>query len=369
MKILVLSNFGMGLYKFRKELLQRLIKQGEEVYISLPYDKYIPKLEEIGCQFIETNIDRRGTNPVNDLKLICKYRRIIKDIKPDLVLTYTIKPNIYGGIICRISKIPYITNITGLGTSIENKGIVQKFTLFLYRIGLRKANCVFFQNQSNKLSFIRWKIVKNNYKVIPGSGVNLEQYSFENYPIDDGIIRFLFIGRIMENKGINELIEAAKHIKKYREKIEFHIIGFCEDEYSEKLGELNKLNIIQYHGQLDDVREHIKSCHAVILPSYHEGISNVLLEAASIGRPILATNVPGCKETFDDGISGIGFEPMSVHGVIGAVEEFIKLPYEMKKTMGFNARKKMEQEFDRNKVINAYLQEINIIRSHENEFV
>lgn len=358
MKVLVLSNFGMGLYKFRKELLQELIKQGHEVFVSLPNDEYIPLLKNLGCEYIESKVDRRGTNPLSDMKLLLSYIKIINKIKPNIVLTYTIKPNVYGGIACRITKTPYLPNITGLGTAVENEGLMQKITLNLYKIALKNAECIFFQNEPNRQFFIDRGIIKNKSKVIPGSGVNLEQHPYEEYPSDKENIRLLFIGRIMKAKGIDELLEAARQIKVSIKNVEFHLVGFCEEGYSEELRELNDSGIIHYHGQQDDVHKFIKDSHATILPSYHEGTSNVLLESASTGRPILASNVTGCKETFDDGVSGIGFEVKSVKALISAIQQFLALPHENKKQMGIAGRKKMEQEYDRKIVINAYLEQI-----------
>lgn len=358
MRILILSNFGMGLYKFRKELLQELIYLGHEVFVSLPNDDYISLLEDIGCKYIETKVDRRGTNLMNDAKLLISYIGIMKKIKSDIVLTYTIKPNVYGGIASRITKTTYLPNITGLGTAIENGGLIQKITLCLYKVALKNAKCVFFQNEPNQDFFFDRRIIKNKSKVIPGSGVNLEQHRFEEYPNDKNNIRLLFVGRIMKAKGIDELLEAAIQIKENHKNVEFHLVGFCEEGHSEKLSELNDKGVIHYHGKQDDVHKFIKNSHATILPSYHEGISNVLLESASTGRPILASNVTGCKETFDEGLSGIGFEVKSVNGLIEAIQKFIELPYEKKKQLGLRGRKKMEKEYDRKIVINTYLEQI-----------
>ncbi|MEC2159787.1 glycosyltransferase family 4 protein [Virgibacillus halodenitrificans] len=366
MKILVLANFGMGLYNFRKELLEELIKQDNEVYISLPDDEYVPNLEKIGCKFINTHLERRGTNPLTDFKLMLDYVGIIKRIRPDVVLTYTIKPNVYGGIACSITKTPYITNITGLGTSVENKGIIQKLTLMLYRLGLKKASCVFFQNKTNRMFFKNNRIVERKTRLIPGSGVNLQQHRFEEYPLSNDKIRFLFIGRIMKAKGIEELLEAAKLVKKKYPNVQFDLIGGTEENYNEEIDKLEKLDIINYHGQQDDVHSFIKKSHATILPSYHEGLANVLLESASSGRPVLASRVPGCIETYEDGLTGFGFEAMNVGSLVEAITKFINLPYDEKREMGISGRRKIENEFDRNIVINAYLQEINMITVKEN---
>jgi glycosyltransferase involved in cell wall biosynthesis len=366
-RILILANNDIGLFKFRKELIKELVKKNE-VYVSLPDGNFISKIIDLGCNFIETPISRRGTNPITDLKLFFKYKAILKKVKPDLVLSYTIKPNVYGGLICRINHIPYISNITGLGTAINNGGVVQKITLLLYAISQKKASCVFFQNESNRQFFINKNIVKQNTRLIPGSGVNLQQYKFEQYPKDDGTIRFLFIGRIMKAKGIEELLQAAKLVKENHPNVQFDLIGSCEEDYNEQLVELNNSGIIIYHGLQEDVQSFIRKSHATILPSYHEGISNVLLESASSGRPVLASRVPGCLETFEEDISGIGFEANNVDSLKKAIIKFINLPYERKKAMGIAGRKKMEKEFDRNIVIKAYIDEIQATLNKENSY-
>jgi len=364
-KILILANNDVGLYKFRLELIQEILRT-HEVFISLPNGEYIPKLISLGCYFIETPISRRGTNPITDIKLIKKYKNIIKEVKPDLVLTYTIKPNVYGGLACSVAKVPFIENITGLGTAIENGGLLQKVTLFLYKISLKKAKSVFFQNETNRNFFKDKGIVGNNARLIPGSGVNLEQHRLEVYPQNDEKIKFLFIGRIMKAKGIEELLEAIKTVKTAYPNVQFDLIGASEEDYNQRLDELHKLKLINYYGQQEDVHSFIKKSHATILPSYHEGIANVLLESAASGRPVLASKVPGCRETFNEGISGLGFEVRSVDSLVKAIIRFINLSYNQKKEMGLAGRTKMENEFDRNIVINAYLEEIKLTVEKEN---
>ncbi|MEQ2464769.1 glycosyltransferase family 4 protein [Niallia hominis] len=357
-KILILANNDAGLYKFRKELIYELVNN-YEVYISLPNGPYIKKLKDMGCKFVNTQINRRGTNPISDLKLLLKYKSIIKEIRPSVVLTYTIKPNIYGGLACRLARAPYIANITGLGTAIENKGILQKISLFLYKIGLKNSSCVFFQNDSNKQFFLKKELVKEKVaNLIPGSGVNLKQYSYEKYPDDEKTIRLLYIGRLMKAKGIEELLKASEKVKKLYPNVYFELIGASEEDYTKRINELCELGIIKYHGEQGDVRPFIKNSHSVILPSYHEGTSNVLLESASLGRPILASKVPGCIETFDEGVSGFGFKTRSEDSLVEVIERFINLSYEEKEAMGKAGRIKMEKEFDRNIVIDAYMNEI-----------
>lgn len=357
-KILILANSDIGLYKFRKELIEELLKEND-VFISLPYGDYVNELVEMGCSYIDTQISRRGTNPITDFKLMIKYRKILKRIKPDIVLTYTIKPNIYGGLMCRYTKTPYIANITGLGSAVENGGIMQKFTTMLYKIALKKARCVFFQNKENKNFFDKNNIKYRKFILIPGSGVNIDEYKYEEYPTDDSVIKFLYIGRIMKDKGVSELITAILKIKAVYLNVLFDFIGECDEEYHNKLIELEKKGIIKYHGRQNDVRPFIKESHATILPSYHEGISNVLLESAALGRPVLASNVAGCYETFDEGISGLGFKVKDADSLEDAISKFIKIPYTKKKEMGIEGRKKISNEFNRKIVTNAYINQIN----------
>lgn len=358
MKILVLANHDAGLYKFRKELLQAMLNNGNRVFLSLPEGEYIPLLKEMGCTFCRTTLDRRGMNPFKDMHLLLQYIRLVKKIKPDVVLTYTIKPNIYGGIVCRISHTKYIANVTGLGTAIENKGVLAKILLYLYKTGLKGASQVFFQNKSNQMFFQRKGLIKRG-RLIPGSGVNLEEHCYEEYPEESGETRILYVGRIMKDKGVGELLAGAEQLKKNHPNIRFDLAGdYDEESFRDRIEKLEKRGIVRYLGQQTDIHSIMKEHHAVILPSYHEGLSNVLLEAAACGRPVLATDVSGCRETFEDGISGIGFQPKSSQALVRAVEEFIDLPYDLKRQMGRHGREKVEREFDRRNVIHAYMQEI-----------
>lgn len=364
MKILVLSNNDVGLYKFRKELIQELIKQNNTVYICLPEGEFIESLKKLGCKYIPCNyLERRGTNPFKDIKLIHFYRRIVNEYVPDVVLTYTIKPNIYGGLVCRMNRVPYIVNVTGLGTSIENGGLLSFITCTLYKTGIRNAECVFFQNSANQRVFVERKIVKGKTVLIPGSGVNLEVHKFEEYPQEENEIRFLFIGRIMKDKGIEELLSAIKQLRVCNPKVLLDIVGGYDEDYSQQIRAAEKEGIVKYYGQQSSVHEFIKKAHCVVLPSYHEGMANVLLEAASTGRPVIASKIPGCAETFDEGTSGIGCEVKNTDSLVEAMASFVSLPLEDKKAMGRAGRIKIEKEFDRNIVIQAYTNELKQIRN------
>ena len=355
--ILILANNDIGLYKFRKELIEELVKE-YKVYISLPYGEFIPDLISLGCEYIETPISRRGTNPITDFKLFLKYIKSIKKVKPFVVLTYTIKPNIYGGLACTLTNIPYISNITGLGSSIENGGFLQKLTLFLYKTAMKKAHCVFFQNKENQDFFTGKKIVKVNNMLIPGSGVNTNYYDLMDYPPDD-TIHFLFVSRIMKEKGIDQYMEAAKYIRNKYPNTVFHIVGFCEEEYEDILNELHDQKIIQFHGLQKDVKQFYRTAHCTVHPSYYpEGMSNVLLESSSCGRPVITTNRSGCREIVEDGVTGYIVEQKNSDDLIEKLERFLNLPYNNKAAMGKAARVKVLQEFDRDIVKTLYIEEI-----------
>lgn len=297
-------------------------------------------------------------NPVTELKLIRTYRQLFETVKPDAILGYTIKPNIYGAMAAQKCKIPFISNITGLGTAVENEGIKQKIFIFLYKIAFRKIQKVFFQNEENMQFFMDHKIALGKYDLLPGSGVNLERFTVSEYP-DDHIVKFLFISRIMKEKGIDQYLEAAKVIKRQYSNTEFHICGFCEKEYEGKLDEYVKNGIVIYHGMIRDVAGFLSDIHCVVHPTYYpEGLSNVLLEASASGRPIITTDRSGCREVIDDGVNGYIIPQKDSQALIEAIDKFMQLDFEAKKSMGLAGRAKVEKEFDRQIVVEAYMKEI-----------
>lgn len=358
-KILILANSEKGLYNFRRELISNLLEEGNKVYISVPTGEKAKMLSDMGCICKETSVDSRGKNPIKDFNLLLKYRRLMKEIRPDIVLTYTIKPNIYGGIASRHFKIPYIANITGLGTAVEKGGILSKLLKVTYKIALKKAKCVFCQNQSNFDFMANNNIATNKLKLLPGSGVNLVRFRLTEYPTER-ITRFLFIGRILKEKGIEEYIKVAQNIKNRYKEIEFGVIGRCDEEkYKEQFKKLEKDNIIKYYGEQNDVRPFIEQASCIIHPTFYpEGMSNVLLEASAVGRPVIATDRPGCREIVENMKTGFLIKEKNTKDLTEKVEEFLKLTKAERKRMGLNARIKVEKEFDRNIVIKKYMEEI-----------
>lgn len=371
MRVLILANNDVGLYKFRLELLSELLIPGSyligrkadacEVFISLPYGDYVPELEAMGCKFIDTPLNRHGTNIVEEFKLKSRYVRIINSVNPDIVFTYTAKPNIYGGMACKKLGIPCVMNITGLGTALENSGMLQKFMIFLYKQVSPCAKKVFFQNDENRKFFTDKKMIDTNYDMLPGSGVNINHYSVKEYPTDE-TIEFAFIARIMKEKGIDQYLEAAKLIRTKYPNTKFHICGFCEPEYDGELKKYQEEGIVIYHGLVKDISKIHEITHCTVLPTYYpEGLSNVLLEASASGRPIITTNRSGCREVIDEGVNGFIVEQRNSQDLIKKIEKFIHLSYETKKAMGIAGRRKVECEFDRKIVVNKYLKEISNI--------
>ena len=362
-KILVFSNGTFIEYKFRKEVLQALTKK-YEVVLCAPFNEYIRELENIGVRLINLPFIGRGTNIKDEIKLFNNYKKTIKNEKPDLISTYTIKPNIYAGYLARKNSIPYIANITGLGTAMENEGLLQKILILMYKKAFKNINCVFFQNEQNKNFFLNHMIIKNQpYEIIPGSGVNTGEYPYREYP-DDKTIRFVFIARIMKEKGIDEYLESAKKLKEKYSNLEFHVCGKCTPEYRERINALNEDGTIIYHGLVNNISKFLENIHCTVHPTYYpEGMSNVLLESGSTGRPIITTDRPGCREIIEDGNNGYIILEKDTEKLANAIEKFIRLSNENKKKMGINARKVIEVNFSRDFVVVKYLNTITEILS------
>lgn len=361
MKIMILANNDAGLYKFRKELLETLLKQ-HQVVICLPDGEYIGDLVQMGCQFIDCSLlERRGMNPAKEIQLLRFYKDLLKKEQPNLVFTYTIKPNVYGGMVCGKLGIPYAANITGLGTAVENDGLMQKITLTLYKIGLKKAKMVFFQNEENKKFMVERQVVKGAYTQLPGSGVNLEHYQVLPYP-ESETVDFVFIARVMKEKGIDNYLEAAQKIRENYPETRFHICGFCEDDYSDRLQKLQEKGIIQYHGMVRDMTEIYQMISCTVHPTYYpEGLSNVLLESSASGRPIITTDRAGCREVIEEGVNGYICKQNDSEDLIRQIEKFMRLSREERKAMGLAGRRKVEKEFNRQIVIDQYLKVVQSI--------
>lgn len=362
MKVLFLSNSIGALIDFRFELLQALVKRGDEVFLSSQIEpEATPKpLEDIGCTFIETKMSQRGKNPLDEFKLIKEYKRIINEVKPNIVMAYTIKPNIYGSVACRKLGVPVIANVTGMGMALEDPGLLQKISIMLYRWGFKKTDFVFFQNQGSIDFFKEHHIKPKALSLIAGSGVNIDKYYFMDYPKDNGEVHFLFIGRILPKKGMQQFIDAALYCHEHYPQVHFHIVGIKDDPYyTEQILDLDKKGIIKYHGKQFDIRPYVQKINCLVHPSFYpEGLSNVCLESSAMGRPVITTDKTGCRDTVDDGVTGFIVKQRDSQDLIEKIVRFIELPYEKKVAMGKAAREKVVREFSRAEVVKRYLEKI-----------
>ena len=351
MNVLILANYDVGLYQFRKELIQELLKD-HDVTISLPYGDLVSPLIEIGCGFLDTPVDRRGINPVTDLKLFLCYRRMLRKVTPDLVVTYTIKPNIYGGIACRLAGIPYAANITGLGTAFQKQGMLRKLVVTMYKLALKKAKVVFFENCENLETLVAENIVRREQcKLLNGAGVNLEHYSPAPYPTEASPVRFLFMGRVMAEKGVNELFQAMRRLRADGIDCTLDVLGNYEEHYEAAIRSGKAEGWLRYHGYQRDVRPFIEKCHCFVLPSWHEGMANTNLECAAMARPVITSRIHGCMEAVSENESGFLCKAKDADSLYGAMKSFCELSTEQKKQMGLAGRKRMEDVFDKKLVV------------------
>lgn len=350
MKILVITNHSYMFWRFRRELMVRLLEE-HEVVLSTPFVGHEDDLRALGCRLVETEVDRRGINPVTDSRLIRTYAALLEHERPDLVITYSIKPNIYAGFLCRIKNIPYFVNVQGLGTAFQKKGLAQLVTI-MYRHAVKKAGTVFFENEGNAALFRARHITPAGQQtVLHGAGINLDDYPCRPYPQRD-VIRFLYVGRIMREKGVEELFYAIRNLhEKYGQKVVLDLVGFFEDGYKVQVEALKRDGITTFYGFQEDPRPFYEQADCIVLPSYHEGMSNVLLEGAATGRALIASDIPGCREAVEDGISGYLCPVKDREALLEAMERFVACNPQKRACMGQHGRERMERLFSRKQVV------------------
>lgn len=361
MKILFLSNHFITLYSFRKELIKKLAADGNEVYLSLPECEDNKYFVELGCKIVPTEIDRRGVNPLKDLKLIGFYKKMFARTEPDIIFSYTIKPNIYGTIASG-KRYRQVCNITGTGATFLKNNFVSKICKFLYRISVKKCYKVFFQNSGDCDFFVKNRMIGDNYDMLPGSGCNLDEHKYIEMPSSENL-KFIFIGRVMQLKGIDEYLECAKAIKSEYPSVTFYIAGWNEEEkYKSIISDYEKHGDVEYIGFRKDIDEWIAKCHCTVLPSHGgEGVPNVLLESAATGRICIASNISGSQDVVEDGKTGFLFEPKNSEKLIECVKKVISMTDDQRRQMGLAGRRKVEREFNRQIVIDAYINELKAV--------
>lgn len=349
-QILILANHSGGLYDFRKDLIAEL-KKYAQVTVAVPRNDRWEELQQLADYVIELPVDRRGRNPLRDLGLLRRYRALLRAVRPELVLTYTVKPNIYGGLACRWARVPCAANITGLGSAIENGGWLRRFVLSLYKSALKRARVVFFENTANRDALVAAGVVPQGRDVVlSGAGVNLKDFPYQPYP-QNAPVRFLFVGRVMREKGIDELLAAAKRLHWDGAAAELHLVGSFEEAYKPAMEALEQAGVVRCHGYQADMRPWYAMADCVVLPSYHEGMSNVLLEAAASGRPLITSDIPGCREAVAPGESGFVCPPRDADALYATLQKFLALPASARAEMGRRGRARMEARFDKAAVV------------------
>lgn len=364
-KVAIVINTSWNIFNFRLGLLKALQEEGYHVVAIAPTDEYSQKLEDLGIKHYDIKINNKGTNPIEDAKLVFAFRKLYKEIVPDVILQYTIKPNIYGSIAAGMLGIPVISNISGLGTVFLNNSVSSKVAHFLYKVALKVPQKVFYQNAHDRQLFIDKRLVSaEKTALLPGSGIDTEVFKPNKaMKLNHGTLKFLFVARLVKDKGLLEYVEAAKMMLKdgssSNKKIEFYILGAFYPGNPTAITELEMkmwedAGIITYLGVSDNVTAVIEEYDCIVLPSYREGLSRVLLEAASMAKPIITTNVPGCKEVVEDGVNGYLCDVRNVDSLAQQMEKMSTLSTLERLEMGQQGRKKVRTEFDEALVIEKY---------------
>ena len=369
MKVAIVLNTSWNIYNFRLGLVRELIGQGHEVHAIAPHDEYSSKLVDEGCIYHEVKMDSRGANPIKDFALTIELYGIYKRLKPDVILHYTIKPNIYGTFAASLLKIPAVNNVCGLGTSFLNKDLVSWIAIKLYKLAFRFPKLIFFQNQDDRNFFLENKIVNPEIAdILPGSGIDLRRFQPETYHKNKKFT-FLLVSRLIHDKGIIEYIDAIKILKERGLNANFQLLGSKDYEHRRGIQEdiINdwlEHNVVEYLGSTDDVRPYMKASDCVVLPSYREGTPKSLIEAASTARPIVATNVAGCNNIVEDNVNGLLCEPHSAEDLADKMAEIMSLDEQSLANMGQQGRKIAESRFSEKIVIDKYL---HLIKTLEND--
>jgi glycosyltransferase involved in cell wall biosynthesis len=374
-KILITANSAWNLFNFRSSLITSLISAGHEVMACSPKDAHVHKLQQLGCDFVELSMDSRGVNPVRDLWILVQFTFLFYLNRPDVLLSYTVKPNIYGSIAAKFLGVEVINNISGLGFAFIKEGWITKVVKFLYKFSLFSSKKVFFQNKDDLNLFVAQGIVKlSQADLIPGSGVNLHRFSSEKIPcshysgpLSKKPFCFLLVARMLKDKGIEEFVQAATQLHSKFPLVEFALLGPLD---AQNITAITKTQIqtwlnqgfVSYWGNSADVRGEIARADCVVLPSYREGAPRSLIEAAAMGRPLIATDVPGCTEVVRDGYNGRLCKPRDANDLALKMSEVLELSQETFDEWGINSRSLAEQNFDEQFVIKKYLQAIDSLR-------
>lgn len=367
MHILMTVNSAWNIWNFRRPLVTSLLGDGHRITVLAPPDDSIGNLEQLGCRFLPLPMSVKGLNPLEDLRLVRRFKRIFRQEKPDIVLSFTIKNNIFGAMAAQSAGVPFVPTVTGLGTAFLSGGVLQTVAEALYRRTFRKLPFVFFQNEDDRALFVKRRLVDvERTRILPGSGIDLARFSPAEMPSPQEAPIFLMIGRLLRDKGVLEFVEAARQVKRLHPSARFQLLGATQSENRTAIDAATvqgwvDAGIVEYLGTASDVRPFIAASTCVVLPSYREGAPRTLIEAAAMARPLIATDVPGCRAVLDADVSGFLCEVRSAESLAAAIVLFLDLPPEKRVEMGFAGRTKMEREFDEAIVVRAYREAITIL--------
>jgi glycosyltransferase involved in cell wall biosynthesis len=363
--ILLSINASWNVVNFRQGLIRGLQAEGYRVVALAPPDAWSARFAELDVDYLPIEMDKKGVSPIRDLKLLARYYRILKAVKPDIFLGYTAKPNVYGSMAAQALGIPVINNVSGLGTAFIRQGLLTRIVSGLYRTAFKRSHTVFFQNDEDRQLFVAKRIVAaDKAKLLPGSGIDLARFApVPRGPGDASPLAFVLIARLLGDKGVREYAEAARLVRGEAPDAVFRLLGFLEAENRtavarSEVDAWQAEGLVDYLGPVDDVRPAIAAADCVVLPSYREGLPRTLLEGAALGRPLIATDVPGCRQVVDDGVNGFLCEARSARSLADAMLRMIRLAPAERAAMGAAGRAKMEREYDERIVIGRYLETI-----------
>ena len=363
MRIGIVANSAWNIFNFRKGLIKALIANHHTIVAIAPRDEYTDKLRQMGCQFCEIKMDAKGTSPRKDARLIYCLKKSYINQRLDLVFHYTIKPNIYGTLAAKLARVAAVNNVTGLGTMFTRDNIKSKIARALYRFSFRYPKLVFFQNEDDRRLFLRKKLVdKNITDIIPGSGVDIKFFSPRPHT-KNSVFVFLMVARLLYDKGIVEYINAIKVLRKKGIIAHFQVLGKIEDRKNlgidqATISQWEREGLIEYLGKVDDVRPYVRAADCVVLPSYREGTPRALLEAASMGKPIITTDVPGCRETVINNYNGFLCAVKDAGDLAEKMIEMLTLDNRRLQQMSWNSRNYAVKKFDQHIIFLKYMKAI-----------
>ena len=367
--VLISINASWNILNFRAGLIRSLKNAGYRVLTAAPRDAYTERLAALVDAHYDLPMDNGGTSPLRDGALAGRYITLLRALRPDVMLTYTIKPNIYGTFAAKLCGVPVIANVSGLGTSFIRRNWLTSVVKLLYRAAFRYTAHVFFQNAHDRDLFVALKLIApEKAGLLPGSGIDLTYFHPSHNIAHTGPLRFVLIARLLWDKGIAEYVEAARMVKAMHPETQFHIVGARGVQNKTAIPDSaidawKTEGIVDYLGETDDIRSILAQHDCVVLPSYREGMSRVLLEAAAMGKPLIASDVPGCAEVVDAGVNGLLCHVRDAQSLADAMRQCIALTPQARAAMGAASRAKAEREFDEQRVFSAYLAKIaNVIK-------